>query len=275
MLLDDVRPHDCLAHAERLLAEVGLIRTELGRAEDGRPPLAVAGARPRACYVVALATWHKVDRLAAELGLASERFAHAAPPPPAIVPGHVWQVIDAVLTRVGAVKQRLQIPELVAPPAIVPGRAPADVLATLLQVNRQLARALERPFTPGDVYGVVALASSYAARLGGTAALAGFARGRRPLDCYRQLATCLAALGAAVARHDEPALTFAAAPTEVAPGDVYDLAWLVLGELAYLHAMTPGAPPVSPLEPFATGFRLPGHVDQLARTLAAQLAAIG
>jgi hypothetical protein len=70
-------------------------------------------------------------------------------------------------------------------------------------------------------------------------------------------------------------LTFAAAPTEVAPGDVYDLAWLVLGELAYLHAMTPGAPPVSPLEPFATGFRLPGHVDQLARTLAAQLATIG
>lgn len=275
MKLEDVRPHDCLAQAQRLLAEVDLIRAELGRAEDTRPLLSVAGARPRACYAVALATWHRVDRLAAELGVASARFAHAAPPPPAIVPGHVHQVIDAALARVDAIKQHLQITETVAPPAVVPDQEPSAVLATLVQVNRQLTRALEGPVTPGDVYGVVARAASYAARLGGVAALAPFARGRKPADCYRALAACLTPTAAAAARHAGPALTLGAAPPEVVPGDVYDLAWLVLGELAFVHARTADAAPVSALEPMAAGHRLPAHVDQLARTLAAQLAVIG
>jgi len=61
----------------------------------------------------------------------------------------------------------------------------------------------------------------------------------------------------------------------VVPGDVYDLACLVLGELTFLHALTGTAPPVHAFEPAASGHRLPAHVDQLARTLEAQIAAIG
>jgi hypothetical protein len=61
----------------------------------------------------------------------------------------------------------------------------------------------------------------------------------------------------------------------VLPGDVYDLACLVLGELTFLHAVTEKAQAVHAFEPAATGYRLPGHVDQLARTLEAQIAAIG
>jgi len=37
MKLDDVRPADCHAHAQRLLTEVAAIRAEMGRAEDLRP----------------------------------------------------------------------------------------------------------------------------------------------------------------------------------------------------------------------------------------------
>lgn len=274
MLIDDVRPHHCLARAQRLLAEVGLVRDELGRAEDARPALAVTDARPRACYFEALATWHKVDRLAAELGLASDRLALPAPAPTAIVPGHVLQVIDAVLARIGAIRARLSIAESVAEPGIEEGRQPSDVLTTLVRINRQLSRCLERPFTPGDVYGVVAMASSYAARLGATADLAPFERGRRPADCYRQLAACHATLAQAVAKHGEPAVAIENPPTDVLPGDVYDLAWQVVGELAFLHARDDKALPVYGFEPTAAGHRLPSHVDQLARTLAAQLAAL-
>jgi hypothetical protein len=64
-------------------------------------------------------------------------------------------------------------------------------------------------------------------------------------------------------------------PADVLPGDVYDLASLVLGELTYLHAITPNAAPVHGFEPDASGYRLPAHVDQLARTLEAQLASLG
>lgn len=270
----DVRPHHCYARAQRLLAEVGLVRDELGRSEDARPAVEVADAKPRECYFEALATWHKVDRLAAELGVPATRFAHPAPPLAGITPGHVLEVIDAVLEQVDAIRQRLQIKETSVEPALETTRQPSDVLVTLNRVNRELSRSLERPFTPGDVYRVVALASTYAARLGGTASLAPFERKRKPKDCYQRLTACHAALAAAIGKRGQAAMTARSVLVEVVPGDVYDLACLVLGELTFLHALSDNAQPVHAFEPAATGHRLPGHVDQLARTLEAQIATI-
>jgi hypothetical protein len=275
MTTDDVRPHHCYARAQRLLAEVGLIRDELGRSEDARPAVEITDAKPRECYFEALATWHKIDRLAAELGLPSVRFAHEAPPLAETTPGHVLQVIDAVLGQVDAIRQRLQIKETTAEPAIETSRQPSDVLVTLIRINRELSRSLERPFTPGDVYRVVALASTYASRLGGTAGQAPFERKRKPKDCYQRLTACHTALAAAIVKRGQAAMTARTQPTDVLPGDVYDLACLVLGELTFLHALTGTAKPVHAFEPAAAGYRLPAHVDQLARTLEAQIAAIG
>jgi hypothetical protein len=271
----DVRPHHCYARAQRLLAEVGMIRDEVGRSEDGRAAVEISDAKPRECYFEALATWHKVDRLAAEVGAPSTRFAHAAPPLTETTPGHVLQVIDAVLEQVEAIRQRLGIKEASTEPALEMNRQPSDVLVTLIRVNRELSRSLERPFTPGDVYRVVALASTYAARLGGTAGLAPFERKRKPKDCYQRLTACHAAVAAAITKRGQAAMSARTVPTDVVPGDVYDLACLVLGELTFLHALTDRAQPVHAFEPAATGYRLPGHVDQLARTLEAQIGAIG
>lgn len=275
MTIDDVRPHHCFARAQRLLAEVGLIRDELGRSEDPRPPVEIAEAQPRECYFEALATWHKVERLAAELGGPAAVFAHPAPPLVETVPGHVLSVIDAVLAQTEALRRHLHVGETVAEPAIETSRQPSDVLVTLIQINRELSRALERPFTPGDVYRVVALASTYASRLGGTAEQAPFERKRKPKDCYQRLTACHAALARAIGKRGQVAMTARTQPADVLPGDVYDLACLVLGEVVFLHALTPGARPVHGFEPIATGHRLPAHVDQLARTLEAQIAAIG
>jgi hypothetical protein len=275
MINADVRPDHCYARAQRLLAEVGLIRDELGRSQDTRSAVDITDANPRECYFEALATWHKVDRLAAEVGVSSTRFAHAAPPLTETTPGHVIEVIDTVLDQVDAIRQRLGIKEATAEPALETNRQPSDVLVTLIRVNRELSRSLERPFTPGDVYGVVALASTYAVRLGGTATLAPFERKRKPKDCYQRLTACHAALAATIAKRGHAAMSARSQPTDVLPGDVYDLACLVLGELTFLHALSDKAQPVHAFEPAATGYRLPGHVDQLARTLEAQIAAIG
>jgi hypothetical protein len=54
-------------------------------------------------------------------------------------------------------------------------------------------------------------------------------------------------------------------------GDVYDLSGLVLGEIAFLHSL---ARPRHVFEPTSSGHRPPAHVDQLARTLEAQLVTI-
>lgn len=275
MKLEDVQPRHCHARAQTLLATVAAIRDELGRSEDSRPAPEIVDAKPRECYFEALATWQKVERLASELGAPATRFPHPAPPLADTVPGHVLQVIDAVASRLDVIRTHLGITERAAEAPVDANREPSDVLATLIRVNRELSRALERPFTPGDVYRVVALASTYAARLGGTAELAPFERKRKPMHCYQRLAACHQALAAAIGKRGQAALSARGVPAEVQPGDVYDLASLVLGELTYLHAITHGAPPVHAFEPLTSGYRLPAHVDQLARTLEAQISAIG
>jgi len=274
MKLEDIQPAHCYARAQRLLAEVTLIRDEMGRNEDGRPVPEITGAQPREVYFETLAAWSKVQRLSSELGL---QMVRAAPPSPSlreVRPGHVLQLLDTVVAAIDGVKRRLDISETSTEPAIESSRQPSDVLATVIRINRELSRALERPFTPTDVYRTVALASTYAVRLGAVADLAPFVRRRKPSDCYARLEACLAKVTELVGKQGQTALAARGTPKEIVPGDVYDMASLVLGELAYLHAMSSAAAAVHAFEPGSAGRVLPAHVDQLARTLEAQLATI-
>ena len=274
MKLDDIQPMHCHALAKRLLAESRAIREELGRAEDTRPVPEITGAEPREVYFEAAVSWRKAARLAAEHGVESARLAPAAPPLRDLRPGHVYQLLEGVLAQVEDLAKHLGIAERAREIAPEAGRQPSDVLATLVQLNRDLSRSLERPFTPSDVYSTVALASAYAARLGGTAQPAPFERRRRPADCYAKLEACLAKAVALVGKRGKAALAARGTPPDILPGDVYDLANLVLGEVAYLHELSPNAAQLYAFEPAVGGHRLPSHVYQLASTLEAQLAAI-
>ncbi len=275
MNLDAILPAHCHALARRLLVEARAIRDELGRPSDVRPVPEVTGAEPREVYFEACVAWRKAQRLAAEVGADTTRIASPAPGLLGLKPGHVHRLLDGVLAQLDDVKARLHITEKTSTESPDETRQPSDVLVTLVQVNRELSRSLERPFTPADVYATVALASSYAQRLGATAESAPFERRRQPADCYKQLEACLARAAALIVKRGGKALSTRGTPPDVLPGDVYDLANLVLGELAFLHASTPGAPPLHPFEPTATGHRLPSHVYQLARTLDTQLASLG
>ena len=273
MKLDDIQPMHCLALAKRLLAESRAIREELGRAEDTRPVPEITGAEPRECYFEGLVSWRKAARLAAEYGVETAQLAPAAPLRD-LRPGHVHALLEGVLAQVETLSKHLGIKERAGEVAPETGKQPSDVLATLVQVNRDLSRSLERPFTPSDVYATVALASAYATRLGGTAPDAAFERRRKPADCYARLEACLARAIALAGKKGKGALAARGTPPDILPGDVYDLANLVLGEVAYLHAMTPDAAPLYAFEPTVGGHRLPAHVYQLASTLEAQLTAI-
>ena len=274
MKLDDIQPGHCFARAQRLLGELDLVRDEMGRTKDARPAPEITNAAPREVYFEAIAAWHKVTRLADEVGARVARPAPAAPSLRGLKPGHVLQLIDAVLAHVDDVKQRLEISDKASEPAVDTAKTPSDVLVTLVRVNRELSRVLERPFTPSDVYRTVALASAYATRLGAIADTAAFERKRKPADCYAKLEQCLALVGTAITKHGETALSERGTPGDIQPTDVYDLANLVLGDLAFLHALTAGAQPLHAFEPGGAGHRLPAHVHQLARTLEAQLTSL-
>jgi len=267
MKIDDIQPAHCHARAQRLLGELELVRDELGRTKDTRPVPEVTGAAPREVYFEAIAAWHKADRLAGEVGARTGRAAPPAPVLGALKPGHCLQLIDGVLAQIEDVKARLHITDKAAEPAVEPSRQPSDVLVTLVRINRELSRTLETPFTPADVYRVVALATAYASRLGAHADPAPFERKRKPADCYARLEACLAAVGAKLAKQGGTTLAARGTPADIQPTDVYDLANLVLGEVAYLHSMTPNAQPVQAFEPGGRGFRLPADVHQLAKTL--------
>jgi hypothetical protein len=274
MTIDDVKPGHCYARANRLLGEIASIREVMGRTSDARPDPQITGAQPRDCYFEAIATWRKADRLGHELGVRSVKPAPAMPALGAIRPGHVAELIDAVLAQVDEIKQRLHIAERSSEPAVEPDRQPSDVLRLLVRANRALSRVLETPFTPSDVHHTVALALAYASRLGARGAAATFDRGKQPADCYHQLERCLDATKSLLAKKSQPALSVHGMPDDVLPGDVYDLSYLVLGQVAFLHSLAPTAEPVLTVEPGANGHRLPSHVDQAARTLAAQLATL-
>jgi hypothetical protein len=270
MKIEDIKPPQCYARAQQLIGELHAIRTEMGRSEDTRPIPEITNAQPRECYFVALAVWHKTERLANELGAKPARAMPPAPSPRDALPGHVLQLIDGALEQVAEIKQRLGITETVREPPIESARVPSDVLGVLLHATRDLSRLMERPFAPTDVYRVVSLASAYAARMGGRPAAAPFQRGRRPADCYAQLERCLKVITGVIAKRDQPALDERGTPPDVQPGDVYDLAMIVLGELAFLHSLGSHAP-VQPFESAPEGVRLPAHVHQLASILEAQL----
>jgi hypothetical protein len=249
----------------------------MGRSPDERPVPEISGAVPREVYFEALALWRKADRLAGEVG-AGPGSAPASPPLTDVQPAHVLRVIDAALERIRNIGVRVGVDAKTAEPAVEDQRQPADVLTALIRCNRDLSRCLERPFTPEDVYRQVALASAYASAILAarrrTSSPVGFEPRRRPADCYQRLEACLAAARGLITTAGHTALQARGAVTDVVPGDVYDLASIVLGEVAFLHAVTAGAAPVHAFDPGWHGHRLPSHVHQLARTLEAQLTAL-
>ena len=276
--MSEVLPADCFARAAHLAGMVELVRREMGRPSENRPPAAVTGASPRECWFQALAVFRKADRLCGEVAGDPAASVPHAPPLTEIKPAQVLQVIDAAVRELAEVKSTLDVPERIDTPARDTAKTPSDVYGALATLNRQINLLLTQPFTPADVFQQLSLAVAYAARLGAEAKPSPFQRGKRPADCYERLTQCLELARALVGKAGQPVI--AAAPRAgdaeaVVPSDVYDLASLVLGEVAYLHALEKNAPPPYPFEGNVPGRKLPSHVWQLAGTLEQQLTQLG
>jgi len=276
--MSEALPADCFARATHLAGIVELVRREMGRPTDSRGPAVVTGASPRECWFMALAVFRKADRLCAEIAGDPPASVPHAPALDQLEPAHVLQVIDAAVREVSEVQRALHIEERAETPARDAAKTPSDVYGALATLNRQINLLLTQPFTPADVFQQLALAVAYAARLGAEAKPSPFQRGKRPADCYERLTQCLERARGLVAKTGQPVI--AAAPKAgdaqtVVPADVFDLASLVLGEVAYLHALKKNVAPPYPFEGNSPGRKLPSHVWQLAGTLEQQLTELG
>ncbi|HTJ42847.1 MAG TPA: hypothetical protein VL463_12175 [Kofleriaceae bacterium] len=277
--IDAVEPADCYLNAVQLAAAVEQLRRDLGRTTETRPAIKVTGASPRECWFAALAVHHKAARLAEEFGADVSQPVDHAPPVDKIRPGHVNQVIEAAARHVAAVHKSVCDEAAPAAPAREASRTPSDVFGVLATLSRQLDRLLEKPTTPGEVYERVTLALCYAERLCGdhSHAMPAHEHGKIPADCLARLHEALDAARSLIKSKGHPVIehgTLGGDTAQVRPSDCYDIATLVLGEVAFLHALAHDSNPPAPYEHVGAGHKLPSHVYALAGALTATIGRI-
>jgi hypothetical protein len=272
-----LEPADVFVHVGLVRAELELVRAVMGKPHDTRNVIGVEDVEAREVFFQALTLFRNADHLSFEL--ARQHAPAPSTPSGDIRPVHVHQVVDAALQRVRQVKKTLGIDEQSRPPPRDPDKTPTDVFRSIVSANRQLNLLRDRPFSPSDVFQEVTIAIGYAARLlahfPGAMRIAStppFEPRKQPADVYRRLVGCLDRIRQIGERSNLKMLTLRISETdraEATPSDVYDIASLVVSELAYLHAQLPGVLPAR--EVYYPGRRFPSQVYQRVGILEGQL----
>lgn len=272
----EIEPPDVFVRVTLVRDELELIRLEMGKPIATGTSIGIDGAQPREVFYQALTLFKKADRLCFQI-------ARVAAPPPitpaeAIQPRHVLVVVNSALDRIMLVKKTLGITEQCVEIARESVKTPTDVFRSIIEADRQLHLLLDSPFSPSDVFHQVTLAVHHATRL--RAHFPGkrvpneppLERRKRPLDVYRRLVGCYeqireiahaSGLELAVL---QPGDTDS---TSVVPSDVYDVASLLVSELAHLNVLLSGEKP--PDDSYPPGRKFPSHVFQRAGLLNSQL----
>ena len=226
-------------------------------------------------YFQALTLFRKANRLCFER--TRRRVETPEIPAGEIESRHVLLIVDAVLDRIREVKRVLDIRDGVDPIERDASQTNTDVFQSIVQANRQLNLLLERRFAPSDVFEQVTLSISYAAQLlalsPGAARIsnpAPFERGKRPADVYDRLVACFDRIRQIEVASSKHCLSLNASSSELTtPSDVYDVASLIVAELAFLHNLV--GSPGEVIEPYYPGVKFPSHVYQRVGILEKQL----
>jgi hypothetical protein len=276
----EITPSHVYRQVALVRAEIDLIRLEMGKPEVDPPPIQVEKAAPREVYFQAATLFRKADRLAFE----HTRGRVEEPPMPAgqMRPAGVHAMVSAALERVETVKETLTITEQSESPPLDPGLEPSQVFNAIVAANRELNHLLDQRFAPRDVYQQVSMAIAYLSRLLDSPGVVStppepppFERRKRPADVYRRLVGCFDQIHQLGEESGVPMLDLKVDEQQVErvdPSDAYDIASLLVSELAHLHEQRVGAAP--PRKVYSAGRKLPSHVYQRIGILRGQLEAL-
>lgn len=275
--VDQITPADCLARIQLLSVELEEIRRVMGKPKTKENGMRIEDAQPREVLYQAQTLYRKADRLAFE----NTGTSHTPPvtSSSAIRPVHVWKIIDASLKRIRHVKNRFGIvaefTEMQQPETTVP----SDVFLSILNTNRQLNSLLTKEFAPANVFQQVTVAVHYASIMleqfdqsVATIEAPEFEEAKIPAQVYDLLMICFEIIRKMETTFGAEVLTLRlpeGGVGDISPSDVYDIASLLVAELAYLHAQIPDANP--PERAYYPGLKFPSHVFQRAELLRRQL----
>ena len=250
----------------------------MGRPVYGRAGFTVTRASPREVFFQAVELLGKSEQLAFE-EVAGHQSEILAVPDRAPRPADVYRVVEEALARIREVKKVNEITETAAVPKRDPTMRPTDVYNAILSARRQLNLLLDVGLQPTDVYQQVAIASSYAEEVlqifpdaNRDTVLPALERRKRPADVYARLLDCFERLRRASDRAGVHILRVKRGnvdPDRVTPGDVHEVATLLVSELAYFWQRLGGDEPTAPAP--HTGREWPSDVYQLAGLLESQL----
>ncbi len=265
----EILPANVLTRVELLRKELDDIRFEMGRPKIIDIEMVVQNAAPHEVFFQARSLYRKADRLVVEvtggksvpLGLAT---------PHNIQPAHVFKVVNAALERLRFLKERLGVTLMNSEGLPNPSTTPSHVFFSIGLANQQLNVMVNQHFSPRDVSQQVSLALLYTQRLlqqfpqvAGNLPMPPLERGRRPGDVFMHLIDCHTVLSK-IAQHSKLKILQLALKnpntTNIQPNEVYDLASLVVSELAHLYSKGPQIDP--PQKPALPGLTLPSHVYQ-------------
>lgn len=271
--------HTC-AFMDQVLEDIELLRLEMGRNRDTRVPMHVRDASPREVYYHAHTIHRKVNQLCVELGAARTEPPHAAEPARA-APADVLRVLESIRDQLNEARvplglERVMIRRLAtAPLRRAVGKNDDDVLVGCLVASRQLNVMLTQAFTSREGYQRLTSALGAVERL---LAFHGrvlppappFERRKFPREVFQVLWETCEILREALVASGVAALELRRGFIGEEPGDVFDIASLIVSELDYVASYLPQKDtPSSSLLPHAPSPTLPAHNYQLAQQLRA------
>lgn len=293
---EEVQPGHVFQAARQLHFELVALRHVLGQ-----PPLPassaellVVAASPRHVFFQAQVLFRKTHQLAEEVAegnaLSLDELDvdwRRSTPRPAPVgrevrPQDVLRLVMDSQERIKALLAQLNVRlSLRDPPSFDSATQPADVLAEILKIKRQLNRMMERKYSMRNVYAQLQAAINYAGDLGGGyPPLPAPSRAALPLDVHERLVASLGLVRDLEAQAGVQVIDVRTegefAAEEVMPNDVYDLATMVLGELRHMAEQAQAPSTVPPRGEYTMPRTVrPGHVIALVAVLETQLTELG
>lgn len=281
---DEITPEHTCARVGELLQEIEALRLEMGRHRDTRAPMRVRDASPREVYYHAQTIHRKADQLCAELGAPSVSPPLAAEPGRAR-PADVLRVLDSAGERLVQARVHLRLDadpvasiDLSGPRRRDVGKTASDTLEGCLIASRQLNEMLEHMFTSREGHERLVRALGLTERL---LALHGQAlppppeleRRKFPRDVFQVLWRACGTLHQILTDSGLKALDLDRGYLGEGPGDVYDIASLVVSELEYTATFLPKLDPPT-LKVATPSPTLPAHNLRRARQLEAAFAVL-